>query len=321
MDRRQSIAALLAATATPTLWAQQAWPSRPIKIVVGFAAGSVNDIMARELARYLPEALGQPVVVENKPGGGGSLGTDAVAKAAPDGYTIGLGTSSQLVMNVGLFKNLPFDVERDLRSVGLISRAGMVLAASSRMPGSLPELIALAKAQPGKVSYGSAGPGSISHIVGEAFAKAAGVSLLHVPYKGAAPALADLSGGHVDLVFDGFLTSNPLAQQGKAQILAVSAPRRSPLSPNVPTFAEAGLTDYQAYSWNNLYAPAATPQPVIERLNQALAHALAQPGVQQRLAQGALDALGPTTPAEADRFGHNERARWVPFVRSLQIDI
>lgn len=320
MDRRQSIGALLAATAAPSLWAQ-AWPSRPVRVVVGFAAGSVNDIMAREVARYMPEVLGQPVVVENKPGGGGSLGTDSVAKSAPDGYTIGLGTSSQLVMNVGLFKNLPFDVERDLRSIGLISRAGMVLAAGTRMPGSLRELIALAKSQPGKVSFGSAGPGSISHIVGEAFAKAAGVSLLHVPYKGAAPALADLSGGHVDLVFDGFLTSTPLVQQGKAQILAVSAPRRSPLNPQVPTFAEAGLADYHAYSWNNLYAPAATPQPVIDKLNQALNHALAQPGVKQRLAQGGLDALGPSTPTEADSFGHNERARWVPFVRSLQIEM
>jgi len=320
MDRRQSIAALLAATAAPALWAQQAWPSRPLKIIVGFAAGSGNDIIARELARYMPEALGQPVVVENRPGGGGSLGTDVVAKAAPDGYTIGLGTSSQLVMNVGLFKNLPFDVERDLRSIGLVSRTGMVLVASAKMPGTLRELIALAKAQPGKVTYGSGGPGSISHIVGEAFAKAAGISLLHVPYKGNAPALADLSGGHVDLLFDGFLSANPLQQQGKAQILAVSAPQRSAMGPQVPTFAEAGLPDYQAYTWNNLFAPAGTPQPVIDRLNQALAHALAQPGMKQRLAQGASEALGPVTPAEADAFGHNERARWVPFVRALQIE-
>ena len=320
MNRRQSIAALLAATATPALWAQPAWPSRPVKIIVGFAAGSGNDIIARELARYMPDALGQPVVVENRPGGGGSLGTDVVAKATPDGYTIGLGTSSQLVMNVGLFKNLPFDVERDLRSIGLVSRTGMVLVASAKMPGTLRELIALAKAQPGKVNYGSGGPGSISHIVGEAFAKAAGISLLHVPYKGNAPALADLSGGHVDLLFDGFLSANPLQQQGKAQILAVSAPQRSAMGPQVPTFAEAGLPDYQAYTWNNLFAPAGTPQPVIDRLNQALAHALAQPGMKQRLAQGASDALGPSTPAEADSFGHNERARWVPLVRSLQIE-
>lgn len=320
MDRRQTLAALLASTLAPaTSWAQD-FPTKPIKIIVGFASGSLNDLIARELARYMAEALGQSVIVENRPGAGGSLGTDVVAKSVPDGHTIGLGTSSQLVMNVGLYKTLPFDVERDLRSIGLIARAGMVLAASTRMPGSLRELIALAKAQPGKISYGSAGPGSISHIVGEAFAKAAGVQLMHVPYKGAAPALADLSGGHVDLVFDGFLTTNPLVQQGRAQMLALSAPQRSPLMPQVPTFAEAGLTDYQAYSWNNLYAPASTPPAVVDRLNQALNHALAQPGMKQRLVQGGLEALGPSTPTDADSFGQRERARWVPFVRAMNIE-
>lgn len=320
MDRRQTLAALLATTLAPSLSRAQDFPNRPVKIIVGFAAGSLNDIIARELARYMAETLGQSVIVENKPGAGGSLGTDAVAKSAPDGHTIGLGTSSQLVMNVGLLKNLPFDVERDLRSIGLIARAGMVLGASTRMPGTLRELLALAKAQPGKISFGSAGPGSISHIVGEAFARAAGVSLMHVPYKGAAPALADLSGGHVDLVFDGYLTTNPLVQQGRAQILAVSAPQRSALMPQVPTFAEAGLPDYHAYSWNNLYAPAATPPAVVDKLNQALNHSLAQPGMKQRLAQGGLEALGPSTPTEADSFGQRERARWVPFVRALNIE-
>lgn len=320
MDRRQTLASLLATTLAPSLSRAQDFPHRPVKVIVGFAAGSLNDIIARELSRYMAETLGQPVIVENKPGAGGSLGTDAVAKSAPDGHTIGLGTSSQLVMNVGLLKNLPFDVERDLRSIGLIARAGMVLGASTRMPGTLRELLALAKAQPGKISYGSAGPGSISHIVGEAFARAAGVSLMHVPYKGAAPALADLSGGHVDLVFDGYLTTHPLVQQGRAQMLAVSAPQRSALMPQVPTFAEAGLPDYHAYSWNNLYAPAATPPAVVDRLNQALNHALAQPGMKQRLAQGGLEALGPSTPAEADAFGQRERARWVPFVRALKIE-
>ena len=195
-----------------------------------------------------------------------------------------------------------------------------------RAPGELwtsyrGALIALAKAQPGKITFGSGGPGSISHIVGEAFARAAGISLLHVPYKGNGPALADLAGGHVDLLFDGFLASNPLAQQGKAQILAVSAPQRSPMGPQVPTFAESGLPDYQAYTWNNLFAPAATPPAVLERLNAALNHALNQAGLKERLAQGASEPLGPTTPAQADSFGQAERARWVPFVRGLNIEM
>jgi tripartite-type tricarboxylate transporter receptor subunit TctC len=319
MDRRQSLAALIAATLATTTWAQD-FPNKPIKLIVAFGAGSGNDLIARELAKHMSESLGQPVVVENRPGGGGSVGTDAVAKAAPDGYTIGLGTSSQMVMNVGLYKTLPFDVERDLRSVGLVARTGMILVASSKMPPSLAGLIAQAKAQPGKITFGSGGPGSISHIVGEAFAKAAGVSLLHVPYKGNGPALADLAGGHVDLLFDGFLATNPLVQQGKAHILALSAPQRSAMGPQVPTFAEAGLPDYQAYTWNNLFAPAATPAPLIDRLNRALNQALAQPGLQQRLAQGGSEALGPSTPAEADTFGQRERTRWVPFVRAMNIE-
>lgn len=321
MDRRQSLAALLATTlASATSWAQD-FPSKPIKLIVAFGAGSGNDLIARELAKHMSESLGQPVVVENRPGGGGSVGTDAVAKAAPDGHTLGLGTSSQMVMNVGLYKTLPFDVDRDLRSVGLVARTGMILVASSTMPTTLAGLIAQAKAQPGKITYGSGGPGSISHIVGEAFAKAAGISLLHVPYKGNGPALADLAGGHVDLLFDGFLATNPLVQQGKAQILALSAPQRSAMGPQVPTFAEAGLPEYQAYTWNNLFAPAATPQPVVDRLNRALNQALAQTGMQQRLAQGGSEPLGPSTPAGADAFGQRERARWVPFVRALKIEV
>lgn len=320
MDRRQTLAALLATTLAPaTSWAQD-FPFKPIKLIVAFGAGSGNDLIARELSKHMSESLGQPVVVENRPGGGGSVGTDAVAKAPADGYTIGLGTSSQMVMNVGLYKTLPFDVERDLRSIGLVARTGMILVASSKMPPTLAGLMAQAKAQPGKITYGSGGPGSISHIVGEAFAKAAGISLLHVPYKGNGPALADLAGGHVDLLFDGFLATNPLVQQGKAHILALSAPQRSAMGPQVPTFAEAGLPDYQAYTWNNLFAPAATPQPVIDRLNRALNQALAQPGLLQRLAQGGSEALGPSTPTDADNFGQRERARWVPFVRAMNIE-
>lgn len=319
MDRRQTLAALFATPLLSAAWAQD-FPSKPIRLIVAFGAGSGNDLIARELAKHMSDTLGQPVVVENRPGGGGSVGTDVVAKATPDGHTIGLGTSSQMVMNVGLYKTLPFDVERDLRSIGLVARTGMILVASSKMPPTLAGLIALAKAQPGKLTYGSGGPGSISHIVGEAFAKAAGIALLHVPYKGNGPALADLAGGHVDLLFDGFLATNPLVAQGKAQILAVSAPQRNAMGPQVPTFAEAGLPDYQAYTWNNLFAPAATPQAAVDRLNQALAHALAQAGIKERLARGGSEALGPSTPAEADAFGQRERARWVPFVRAMNIE-
>ncbi len=299
----------------------QAYPNKPIRLVVAFGPGSGNDIIARELARYMGEALGQSIVVENRAGGGGSIGTDVVAKAAPDGYTIGLGTSSQLVMNVGLYKTLPFDVERDLRSIGLVARTPLVLVASSAMPRTLKELIAHARSNPGKVTYGSGGAGSISHIVGEAFAKAADVSLLHVPYKGNGPALQDLSGGHVNLLFDGFISSGPMAQQGKAQLLAVSGQKRSPVGPNVPTFAEQGLVGYEATTWNNLFAPAKTPPDVIDKLNAALNKAMAVQAVKDRLAQGASEPLAPSTPEQADAYGQAQRAQWVPFIRALQIDV
>lgn len=298
----------------------QAYPHKPIRLIVAFSTGSGNDVIARELGRYMGEILGQPMLVENRTGGGGSIATDFVAKAAPDGYTIGLGTSSQLVMNIGLYPKLPFDVEKDLRAIGLVSRTPLVLVASNATPKTLKELISYAKANPGKVTYGSGGTGSISHVVGENFNKAADVSLLHVPYKGNGAALIDLSGGHVNLLFDGLISSVPLDQQGRAHLLAISGIRRSPIAPKVPTFAEQGLPGYEAYTWNNLMAPAGTPQPVIGKLNAALNQALAMVPVKERLAQGASESLAPTTPAQADAYGVAERAKWVPFIRALKID-
>ncbi len=299
-----ALTGLVSVTAFPTQALAQAYPSKPIRLVVAFSTGSGNDV----------------IVVENRTGGGGSIATDFVAKAAPDGYTIGLGTSSQLVMNIGLYPKLPFDVEKDIRSIGLVSRTPLVLVASTATPKTLKDLISYAKANPGKVTYGSGGAGSISHVVGENFARAADMSLLHVPYKGNGAALIDLSGGHVNLLFDGLISAQPLQQQGRAQVLAISGNQRSSIAPNVPTFAEQGLPHYEAYTWNNLIAPAGTPQPVIDKLNEALNKALALPPVKERLAQGASESLGPTTPAKADAYGVAERAKWVPFIRALRID-
>ena len=320
LTRRATLAVLASSVAAPAALAQSSG-GRPIRIIVGFGPGSANDLIARELARYMAESLGQPVIVENRPGAGGSVGTEAVVKAAPDGLTIGLGTSSQMVMNVALYRNLPFDVERDLRQIGLVGRTPLVLAGRASGAKTLKELIANARANPGQVTYGSAGTGSISHIVGEAFARAADVKLNHVPYKGNGPAMADLAGGHVDLVFDGIITSQPMAQQGRVRLLAVGGKQRSPVIPDVPTFAESGLRDYDAYSWNCLFAPAGTTDADVARLNQALNAALALPAMKDRLARGGSENLGPSTPAQADAFGRKERERWVPFVRSLKLDI
>ena len=320
IDRRTTLFALASTLAAPAAWAQSA-SHRPIRIIVGFGPGSANDLIARELARDMAELLGQPVIVENRPGAGGSLGTEAVAKAAPDGLTLGLGTSSQMVMNVALYRHLPFDVETDLRQIGLIGRTPMVLAGKASGPKTLKDLIAAARANPGQLTYGSAGAGSISHIVGEAFARAADIRLNHIPYKGNGPAMADLAGGHVDMVFDGIITSQPMAQQGRVRLLAFGDQRRSPVIPNVPTFAEQGLREYDAYSWNCLFAPAKVPEADIARLNQALNAALALPEMKERLARGGSDNLGPSTPAQADAFGRSERERWVPFVRSLKLGV
>jgi tripartite-type tricarboxylate transporter receptor subunit TctC len=319
MLRRRAL--LLAGMAVgTTAWAQPAWaPTRPVKLVVAFGPGSGNDLTARELAQQMAETLGQPVVVENRAGAGGALGTDVVAKSAPDGHTIGLGTSSQLVMNVGLHKVLPFDVERDLRLIGLVSRTPMLLAASAGGPRTIADLIAQAKAQPGKLSYGSAGLGSISHIVAEAFAKAADIQLLHVPYKGNGPAMADLAGGHVALVFDGLSTTQPLAQQGKVRMLAISGARRSPAAPDLATFAEQGLPTYEAYTWNCLFAPAKVAPEALAVLNAALNKALASPAIQARLASAGAETLGPSTPEQADAFARRERAHWVGFIRGLNL--
>jgi len=315
------LAGLVASGGFSTQALAQAYPDKPIRLVVAFSTGSGNDTIARELARHMGDILGQPVVVENRAGGGGSIGTNVVAKAAPDGYTIGLGTSSQLVMNVGLYSTLPFDVEKDLRSIGLVSRTPLVLVASTSTPKTLKELISYAKSHPGKISYGSGGKGSISHVVGESFAKAADVSLLHVPYKGNGAALIDLSGGHVNLLFDGFISASPLVKQGLVHLLAVPGSKRSAVEPNVPTFAELGMPTFEAYTWNDLMAPAKTPQAVIDKLNAALNKALATPGMKERLSQGASESLGPSTPTQADEFGQAERAKWVPFIRALRIDL
>ncbi|MBC7599092.1 MAG: tripartite tricarboxylate transporter substrate binding protein [Polaromonas sp.] len=299
----------------------QSFPNKPIRLVTAFGNGSVNDLIARDVARYMTDSLGQTVVVDTRVGGGGSIATDIVAKAAPDGYTIGLGTSSQLVMNVGLIKSLPFDVDRDLRSIGLVARTPTVIVASTSMPKTLKEVIAYAKANPGKVTYGSAGTGAVNHIFGAAFARAANVSLLHVPYKGSGPALIDLSGGHVNLLLDSLISTAPIAQQGRAHLLAISTGKRSPAAPDLPTFAELGFPTLEAFTWNNLFAPAKTPDDIIAKLNAALNKALTEQGVKDRLAQGASENLGPSTPAQADAFGVAQRAKWVPFTRALKIDV
>ncbi|MBL8383011.1 MAG: tripartite tricarboxylate transporter substrate binding protein [Burkholderiales bacterium] len=309
-----------AAAAAPAMLAQEAWPARPLRIIVAFATGSGNDVMARLLAPKLSEALGQPVTVENRTGAGGMIGTEAVAKAAPDGYTLGLGTSSQLVMNPALYRSMPFDLDRDIVTIGLISATPLVLVSRKGGWSDLRALIAAAKASPGKITYGSGGNGSISHIVGETFKKEAGIDLLHVPYKGNGAAMVDLLAGTVDLVFDGFGTAGQHHRSGAMRILATNG-RRHPEFPDVPTYAEAGVSNYEAYTWNCLIAPRATPRPVIERINRELNRALSAPDIRKRIESFGAENLGGSTPDAAEAFAAGQRARWVPLVRAMNIRI
>ena len=324
MKRRKFNFALAAGMVGGTLAgparAQEAWPARPLRIVVAFATGSGNDLIARLLAPKFSEALGQPVTVENRTGAGGMIGTDAVAKAAPDGYAIGLGTSSQLVMNPALYRSMPFDIDRDLLTVGLISATPLVLASKKGGWIDLRALVAAARANPGSISYGSGGNGSISHIVGETFKKEAGIDLLHVPYKGNGPAMADLLAGTVDLVFDGFATAGPHHRTGAMRILATNG-KRHPDYPDVPTYAEAGVANYDAYTWNCLIVPKATPKAVVERINRELNRALASADIRKRIEGFGAENLAGSTPESADAFATAQRARWVPLVRSLNIKL
>ena len=324
MNRRKfsiAIGAGLAAGVVPRIArAQESWPARPLRIVVAFATGSGNDVIARLLAPRLSESLGQPVTVENRTGAGGMIGTDAVTKAAPDGYTLGLGTSSQLVMNPALYRSMPFDIDRDLTTVGLISSTPLVLVSKKGGWPDMAALIAAAKANPGRITYGSGGNGSISHIVGETFKREAGVDLLHVPYKGNGPATVDLAAGVVDLVFDGFATVGQQHRAGTMRILATNG-RRHPDYPDVPTFAEAGVPGYEAYTWNCLIAPKATPRAIVERINRELNRALDSAEMRKRIDGFGAQNLVGSTPESADAFGAAQRARWVPLVRGMNIKV
>ncbi len=321
---KAAAAATLAASLAimPTAASAQAsnYPTKPVTIVVAFPAGSSNDALARDLAQAMTPLLGQTVVVVNKGGVGGVLGTDEVAKAAPDGYTIGWGTSSQLVMNAGVYKRLPFDVEKDLKQVGLIIKVPLVIVAGNRVPPTLAEFVKQAKAEPQKFTYGSAGNGSVSHVMSELFLKEAGITVQHAPYRGIAPALMDVAAGTVDFAVDTLIATKTLIDQGRGHWLGVGGDKRSPSQPNVPTFAEQGYPNFQAYSWSSLFAPGKTPDDVVQKLNAALNTAMQAPAFQARIAQVGGELLGGS-PAAAERFGAAERAKWVPFIRAQNISV
>lgn len=301
-----------------TVFAQSS-PLKPITLVVAFPSGSSTDVMARDMAVSMGNSLGQNVIVVNRAGAGGVTGTDFVAKSSPDGYTLGWGTSSQLVMNPGVYKSLPFDIDKDISQVGLVVKIPLVILAGNQVPLTLKEFVALAKLDPSKFKYGSAGNGSVSHVMTEVFLKQAGIEMLHIPYRGAAPALTDLAGGHVDIVIDTLIATSAFVDQSKAHWLGLGGDKRSSSQPQVPTFAEQGYPDFGAYSWGSVYGPSKIPSEVMTKLNKAVAVAMQTPLFKARIQQVGGEQLGPVTPQQADEFALKERSKWVPFIKSSGI--
>jgi len=272
----------LAMAASPA--AAQTWPTKPIKWVVPFAPGGTTDILARTIGEKLGVALGQPVIVENKPGAGGGLGADFVAKSAPDGYTILGGTISTNAINASLYKDLPYDPVKDFVPVTLIARVPNMLVVNNDVPvKTVAELIALIKKNPGKYTFASSGNGTSQHLSGELFKSMAGVDMQHIPYKGSPPALQDVMGGSVTMTFDNITTAWPLAKGGKLRALGVTTAKRSPAAPDVPTLAEAGVVGYEIGSWQGVFAPAGTPPAIVKRLNSEIVKIINLPDVQEKL--------------------------------------
>ena len=306
------------AFAFPLLALAQEYPSRPIRFIVPYPPGGGTDVVARILQEALVAELGQPVIIDNRGGAAGNLGTDIAAKAPPDGYTV-LFTLSSHTINPKLYDKLPFDVERDFVPISVVALIPQILVAHPLVPANtVRELIALAKANPGKLNYASVGTGSPGHIAGELFKLKTGVDIVHVPYKGGGPAVVDTIGGQVQLLFVSMPAAWQYVKAGKLKAIAVTSAKRSIAAPDVPTVAESGIPDYVVDSWYGALVPAKTSPSVVTRLNAAFAKVLDNPRIKERLlAQGAEAA--PSTPADFDRRIKEELVKWEMVIRAARI--
>lgn len=325
MTRRAAIAFGFAALSALTLGTPaqaQSFPDRTITLVVPFAAGGSTDVVARIIAPKMSEDLGQQVIVQNVAGAGGNLRASNDARADPDGYTILMATVATHALNPLILKTKPYDPEKDFAPISLLVIVPNVLVVDPELPAkNVQELVALLKAAPDQYSYASSGNGTPLHLSGELFKKTAAVEMQHIPYKGSGPALNDVIGNQVPIMFDNLPSSSSHIKAGTLRALAVTTLERAPSFPDVPTIAESGIAGYETYTWNALFAPANTPQPVIARLNQAAKKALADPAVQERMEEFSAKIVG-STPEELGSHVKAELAKWTPVVRdaSVQMD-
>lgn len=304
-----------------TVGAQEAYPSKPIKWIVPFPAGGGTDVIARIIAQQMSTKIGQPVVVDNKPGAGSMIGAQALATAAPDGYTIGTVDMSTVALNPNLYSSVPYNSLKDFTYIGGTNLFPYVLVVRSTLPvKNLQELIALAKKEPGKLTYGSGGPGGPNHLGIERLQRKVGIQLAHIPYKGDAPAIQDLLGGQIDMYIGNTVVTMPYLSTGKLRAIAVGMPERLAVLPDVPTFAEAGVKDYDSNSWQGLAAPAHLPAPVAKKLTDALAAALASDEVKQKFREMGVLPFAKSGP-EFARQVSDQLTMWREVITSANIKL
>ncbi len=297
------------------------FPAKPVRIIVGFAAGGGSDIVARVVGQKLGELWGQPVVVENRPGASGTIGADAVAKSAPDGYTLLVSSATSTAVAATLYPKLPYDVLKDLQIVTVIGTTPSLLVINPALgPKTLQEFVAFAKKDPSKVFFGGSGQGSTGHLTGELFNLSLGIKTGHVPYKGEPPALTDVIGGNLTYMFSSLPVVLPLVKSGQLRALAVTSLQRSPAAPEYPTIAEAGVPEFESVAWNALYAPAGVPKAVIQRINADVAKVLQMPDVKERLVQLGIEVVG-NSPEAATAYLKSETAKWAKVIKAANIRV
>ncbi len=299
--------------------AQDAYPSRPVKLVIPFATGGPTDVFGRLFGQRLAEVLHQPIVPENRAGAGSAIGVQSVAAAEPDGYTVLFGTGS--IATAAALTKLPYDPRKDIVPVAHVGTVPLVLLASPKMPNSVSGLLAAARAAPGKLTYGSAGPGTTTHLASEMLKLKAHIDVVHVPYRGSGPALQDTAAGTTAFLFETITASKPLYTAGKLQLLAIGTKTRSALMPDVPTLEESGVPGMVAYTWNIVFVPAGTPRPIIDRLNKASNEVLSDPAFAKKMADFATEVVANSTPESAKTFYFNELDLWAATVKAAGVKV